>query len=77
MVTRSMFSYFRPLTPGIERQGRTLAYNCSFFLSVTLRERWPLPIGVAKGPLRPKPCFFISEIVSGEIKSPSGVTAWE
>ena len=45
----STFSYL-VLTPGTDAHGRTLAYRFSALRSVRLSERWPLPIGVAKGP---------------------------
>ena len=49
------------LYPGMEKQGRTLAYSCSSFLKVRLRDLCPLPMGVAIGPFRPTRCFCSSE----------------
>ncbi len=45
------------LYPGSEKHGRTLAYSCSSFLRVRLRDLCPLPMGVAMGPFNPTRCF--------------------
>jgi hypothetical protein len=34
-------------------QGLTLAYRLNSFLKARLRERWPLPTGVIRGPFKP------------------------
>lgn len=42
----------------MDRHGLTLAYNCNSFLSVRLRDRKPLPIGVVIGPFSPMPLRY-------------------
>lgn len=61
MVTRLTLSYL-VLYPGMLKHGRTLANSCSSLRRVKLRDLWPLPMGVAIGPLSPILCFCSSRL---------------
>ncbi len=56
------------LYPGMEKQGRTLAYSCSSFLNVKFKDLCPLPMGVAIGPFRPTLCFCSSETKRSSVR---------
>ena len=70
MVTTFTSSYLLG-SPGMERQGLTLADSFNLCLIVTFNDLNPLPIGVIKGPLSPTPLITTESIACFDIKSPS------
>lgn len=82
LIVTTSTSGYGVLTPFIDLQGLTFAYNYNLFLNVTFIDLYPFPIGVSKGPFIkyifiPLSAYFNALTylrVSSVIKSPYSVT---